>query len=49
MDWNTSRFAKHCVKSVHIWSFSGPYSVRILKNTDQKYSKYKHFLHIEVS
>ena len=27
---------KHCVKSVRIRSFSGPYSVRMWENTDQK-------------
>ena len=27
---------KHCVKSVHIGRLSGPYSVRMWKNTDQK-------------
>ena len=34
---------EHCVKSVRIWSFSGPYSVP-WENTDQKNSKYGHFL-----
>ena len=43
----------HCVKSVRIRSFSGPfffafglnaYSVRMRENTDQKNSKYGHFL-----
>ena len=30
------------MKVVHIRSFSGPYSVRMLENTDQKTSKYGH-------
>ena len=29
--------------SVHIWSFSGPYSVQMQENTSQKNSKYGHF------
>ena len=33
----------HCVKSVRIRSFSGPYSDRIRENTDQKNIKYGHF------
>ena len=33
----------YCVKSVHVWSSFGPYSVRIRKNTDQKNSDYGHF------
>ena len=33
----------HCVKSVRIRSFSGPYSVRIRENTDQKNSEHGHF------
>ena len=33
----------HCVKSVRIQSFSGPYSVRMRENTDQKISEYGHF------
>ena len=32
------------VKSVHIWSYSGPYSVQKRENTDQKNSEYWHFL-----
>ena len=36
-------FMYHWVKSVHIWSFSGPYSVRMRENTDQKNSEYGHF------
>ena len=31
------------MKSVHFRSFSGPYSVRIRENTDQKNSEYGHF------
>ena len=33
----------HCVKSVRIRSFSGPYSVRMREYTDQKNSEYEHF------
>ena len=33
----------HCVKSVRIRSFSGPYSVQMQDNRDQKNSKYGHF------
>ena len=34
----------HCVKSVPIRSFSGPFSVRVRQNTDQKNSEYGQFL-----
>ena len=33
----------HCVKSVRFRSFSGPYSVRMRENTDQKNAEYGHF------
>ena len=33
----------HCVKSVRIQRFSGPYSVRMRENKDQKNSEYGHF------
>ena len=33
----------HCVKSVRIRSYSGPYSVQMRKNTDQNNSEYGHF------
>ena len=33
----------HCMKRVHIQSFSGPYLVRMRENTDQKNSKHGHF------
>ena len=33
----------HCVKSVHIWSFSGSYFPTFGLNTDQKNSEYGHF------
>ena len=33
----------HCVKSVCIRSFSGPYSVQMRENMDQKNSEYGHF------
>ena len=36
-------YRAHCVKNVGIWSFSGPYSVRMRENTDQKNSEYGHF------
>ena len=34
----------HCVKSVLIRSYSGPYSVQMRENTDQNNSEYGHFL-----
>ena len=34
----------HCVKSVLIRNFYGPYSVRMQENTDQKNSKHGHSL-----
>ena len=34
---------KNYVKSVHIRHFSGPYSVQMRQNTDQKNSEYGHF------
>ena len=44
--------ARHCVKSVRIWSFYDPYfrsistsSARIRGNTDLKNSGYAHFSH----
>ena len=33
----------HCVKSVCVWSFCGPYSARMRGNADQKNSEYEHF------
>ena len=33
----------HCVKSVRIRSYSGPYSVKMRENTDQNNSEYGHF------
>ena len=33
----------HCVKSVRIRSFSGPYSVQMRENTDLKNSEYGQF------
>ena len=33
----------HCVKSVHIGILSGPYSVPMQENMDQKNSEYGHF------
>ena len=39
--------ANHCVKSFRIRSYSGPYSVRMRKNTDQNNSEYGHFSRIE--
>ena len=33
----------HCVKSMRIGSYSGPYSVQMLDNRDQNNSKYGHF------
>ena len=50
---NSKTFNFHWVKSVRIWSFSGPYfhvslristySVQMREKTDQKNSKYGHF------
>ena len=34
---------QHCVKSVRIRSYSGPYSVQMQENTDQNNSEYGHF------
>ena len=34
----------HCVKSVRIWSYYGPYLPAFGLNTDQKNSEYEHFL-----
>ena len=31
------------MESVGIWSFSGPYSVQMRENKDQKNSEYGHF------
>ena len=33
----------HCVKSVRIRSYSGPFLVRMQENTDQNNSEYGHF------
>ena len=38
----------HCVKSVHIHSFSGLYLVQMWENTDRKNTECGHFLHIVV-
>ena len=35
----------HCVKSVRILSYSGPYSVRMQENVDQNNCEYGHFSH----
>ena len=37
----------HCVKSIRIRSYSGPYSVRMRENTDQNNSEYGYFLRSE--
>ena len=46
-DWHgqISQFllSQHCVKSFRIRGFSGPYSVQIRENKDQKNSGYGHF------
>ena len=34
----------NCVKSVCIWSYSGPYLVPMRENTEQNNSEYEHFL-----
>ena len=41
-DRNSFR-SPHCVRSVRIWSFSGPYFPAFGLNTDQKNSEYEHF------
>ena len=38
----------HCVESVRFRSSSGPYSVRMRENTDQKNSEYGHFSYSEL-
>ena len=40
---NSLRSRLQCMKSVRIWSFSGPYPARMRENTDQKNSEYGHF------
>ena len=42
-----NEFHRHCVKSFRIRSFSGPYSVRMWENMDQKHSEYGHFSRFE--
>ena len=39
----------HCVKSVRIWSYSGPYFPAFRLNTDQNNSEYGHFLRSHLS
>ena len=39
---------KHCVKSVRIWSYSGPYFPAFGLSTDQTNSNYGHLLRSEV-
>ena len=41
--WAMSYSEVHFVKSVRIRSYSGPYSIRMPTNTDQKDSEYGHF------
>ena len=36
-------YYEHCVKSVRIRSFSGPYSVQMRENTEQENYEYGHF------
>ena len=42
-----NEFHNHCVKSVRIRSFSGPYFPAFGLHTDQKNSEYRHFSHSE--
>ena len=42
---HSNNIVLRCVKSVRIRSYSGPYSVRMWKNTDQNNTEYGHFLH----
>ena len=39
----------HCMKSVRIQRYSGPYSVRMQENTDQDNSEYGHFWRIDTN
>ena len=41
-------YNKHCLKSLQIRSFSGPYSVQIRENTEQKNSVFGPFLRSEI-
>ena len=41
--FNRNKYHWHWAKSVRIRSYSGPYSVRMQENTDQKNSEYRHF------
>ena len=45
IQYSMKRFSKktHCTKSVHIRSYSGPYSVRMRENTDHNNTEYEHF------
>ena len=36
-------YIKHCVKSVIIWNYAGPYSVQTWENKNQNNSEYGHF------
>ena len=38
-----SPYIKHCVKSVIIWSYAGPYSVQTWENKNQNNSEYGQF------
>ena len=42
--WKARQFLQtHCVKSISIQSYSGPYSVQMRENTDQNNSAHRHF------
>ena len=41
---STMQEEQHCGKNVRVRSFSGPYSVRMQENKDQKNTEYGHFL-----
>ena len=36
--------SSQCVKIIRIWSYSGPYAVRMRENTEQNNSEYGHLL-----
>ena len=39
---------QHCVKSISIRRYSGPYSVQIWQNVDQNNSEFEHFHAVQV-
>ena len=45
---NWHHYARYCVKSVRIRSYSCPYSVRMRENADKNNSEYEHFSRSEI-